>query len=86
MENTQQYLDRLGDLEKIANAFPGVKSTYAIMAGRELRVIVEPTEIDDSEAMQLARSIGAQIGERMEFPGQIKVVVIRESRCVEYVR
>ena len=86
MENTQQYLDRLGDLEKIANAFPGVKSTYAIMAGRELRVVVEPTEIDDSEAMQLARSIGAQIGERMEFPGQIKVVVIRESRCVEYVR
>jgi ribonuclease Y len=86
MENTQQYLDRLADLEKIANAFPGVKSTYAIMAGRELRVIVEPTEIDDLEAVQLARSIGSQIGERMEFPGQIKVVVIRESRCVEYVR
>jgi ribonucrease Y len=86
MENTQHYLDRLGDLEEIANSFDGVKSTYAIMAGRELRVIVEPAEVDDVEAMQLARSISARIQERMDFPGQIKVVVIRESRCVEYAR
>ena len=86
MENTQHYLDSLGDLEEIANSFDGVKSPYAIMAGRELRVIVEPAEVDDVEAMQLARSISARIQERMDFPGHIKVVVIRESRCVEYAR
>ena len=86
MESTQVYLERLGDMEAIANGYDGVESSYAIHAGRELRVMVKSEDVDDEGAMQLARDISADIATRMEFPGQIKVVVMRETRCVEYAR
>ena len=86
MESTQVYLERLGDMEAIANGYDGVESSYAIHAGRELRVVVKSEDVDDEGAMQLARDISADIATRMEFPGQIKVVVMRETRCVEYAR
>jgi ribonuclease Y len=85
-ENTQQYLKRLGDLEAIANSYSGVARSYAIQAGRELRVLVEPTAIDDARAMELARDISGRIEKELQFPGQVKVTVIRESRSIEYAR
>jgi len=85
-ENTQQYLKRLGDLEAIANQFEGVTRSYAIQAGRELRVLVEPTQITDDEALRLARDISGRIEKEVQFPGQVKVTVIRETRSVEYAR
>lgn len=63
-----------------------MEKTYAIQAGREIRVIVEPSKIDDNEAMQMARNIAKQIEQELEFPGQIKVTIVRETRCIEYAR
>ncbi len=83
MEN---YIKRLGDLEKIAGEFPGVKQAYAISAGRELRVFVTPEKIDDFGALEMARSIANRIQSELKFPGEIKVNVIRETRAVEYAR
>ena len=83
MEN---YIKRLGDLEKIATSFDGVKNAYAIAAGRELRVFVVPEKIDDFRALQLARDIAAKIQTEMKYPGEIKVNVIREIRAVEYAK
>lgn len=85
-ENTHQYLKRLGDLEDIANSFEGVSRSYAIQAGRELRVLVEPEVIDDEHALRLARDISARIESQVNFPGQVKVTVIRETRSIEYAR
>jgi len=85
-ENTQQYLKRLGDLEAIANQFEGVTRSYAIQAGRELRVLVEPGQISDDQALRLARDISGRIEKEVQFPGQVKVTVIRETRSVEYAR
>ena len=85
-ETTEIYLKRLEKLEGIANSFRGVEKSYAMQAGREIRVIVEPGKIDDNEAMQLARNISKQIEQELEYPGQIKVTVVRETRCVEYAR
>lgn len=85
-ENTHQYLKRLGDLEAIACDFEGVSRCYAIQAGRELRVLVEPGEVSDERAMELARAISARIESEMTFPGQVKVTVIRETRSIEYAR
>ncbi len=85
-ENTEIYLKRLEKLEKIALAREGVEKCYAIQAGREIRVIVEPTQIDDNQAMHLARDISRQIERDMKYPGQVKVTVVRETRCVEYAR
>jgi len=85
-ENTQHYLQRLSDLEEIANRFNGVTNSYAIQAGRELRVLVEPTALSDQEALKLARDISTSIEKEVQFPGQIKVTVIRETRSVEYAR
>jgi ribonuclease Y len=85
-ENTEIYVQRLEKLEAIANACPGVKSTFAIQAGREVRVIVDPEAVNDNDAMLLAREISRQIEAQMRYPGQIRVVVIREQRCVEYAR
>lgn len=85
-ENTHQFLKRLGDLEAIANSFEGVARSYAIQAGRELRVLVEPAHIDDDNALRLAREISGRIEREVQFPGQVKVTVIRESRSVEYAR
>lgn len=85
-ETTEVYLKRLEQLEEIATNFRGVNKSYAIQAGRELRVIVEPHQIDDHEALQMARNISKQIEELMQYPGQIKVTVIRETRCIEYAK
>jgi len=83
-ELLENYIKRLEDLEKIANSFRGVANTYAIQAGRELRVIVESEKISDEEAVLLSRDIVKNIEEALTFPGQIKVTVIRETRAVEY--
>jgi ribonuclease Y len=85
-ETLGNYVKRLEDLEAIAKAFDGVKSCFAIQAGREIRVIVDPTEVSDSEAVIMAREISAQVSSVMKFPGQIRVVVVRETRCVDYAR
>ncbi|MEI7899690.1 MAG: ribonuclease Y [bacterium] len=80
------YVQRLEKLEEIANSFPGVKKTFAVQAGREIRVIVDPGQVNDNDAMVMARDISQQIAANMQFPGQIKVVVVREMRCVEYAK
>ncbi len=85
-ENTQVYVQRLEKLEAIANGFKGVKSTFAIQAGREVRVIVDPEALNDNEAMLLAREISRKIEAELRYPGQIRVVVVREQRCIEYAR
>ncbi|MEI6809392.1 MAG: ribonuclease Y [bacterium] len=85
-ETTEIYLRRLEKLEGVANSFPGVEKSYAIQAGREVRVIVEPTKVDDNGAMVMARNISKKIEEDLQYPGQIRVTVIRETRCVEYAR
>ncbi|MCR4328822.1 MAG: ribonuclease Y [Patescibacteria group bacterium] len=82
----EAYIKRLGDLERIAMEFPGVKSAYAISAGRELRVFAIPEKIDDFRALELAREIANKIQSELKYPGEIKVNVIREMRAVEYAR
>ncbi|CUS93197.1 ribonucrease Y, partial [Candidatus Kryptonium thompsonii] len=85
-ESVEGYVRRLQKLEEIAKSFEGVAKTYAIQAGREVRVIVEPDKVDDNLADQLSRDIAAKIQEEMEYPGQIKVTVIREVRSVAYAK
>lgn len=80
------YLKRLEDLERIATSFEGVEKSYAIQAGRELRIFVTPAKIDDLAAMKLARDIAKKIEAEMKYPGEIKVNVIRETRAIEYAR
>ncbi len=82
----ETYIKRLGDLERIATEFPGVKGAYAISAGRELRVFVIPEKVDDFRALELAREIANKIQSELKYPGEIKVNVIREMRAVEYAR
>lgn len=81
-----EYLQRLEDLEAIAKSFKGVQKTYAIQAGRELRIFVEPENVSDDQAKLLARKVAASIEEQLKYPGEIKVHVIRESRVIEYAR
>jgi len=85
-ETIENYIKRLEKLESIANAHKGVEKTYAMQAGREVRVMVEPEQISDAEAVVLAHDIAKQIEDEMEYPGQIKVLVIRESRSVDYAK
>ncbi|MGI6496584.1 MAG: ribonuclease Y [Kiritimatiellia bacterium] len=85
-ESDEYYVQRLEKLESIASGFPGVHKCYAIQAGREIRVVVDPGEVNDNEAMILAREIAGKISAELEFPGQIRVVVLREQRFVEYAR
>ncbi|OGE74811.1 MAG: ribonuclease Y [Candidatus Doudnabacteria bacterium RIFCSPHIGHO2_01_52_17] len=85
-DSFEQYIKRLEELEKIANSFPGVEKSYAIQAGREVRVFVEPAKMDDWAAMKLAREIANRIQSDLKYPGEIKVQVIRELRVVEYAR
>lgn len=85
-ESLENYIKRLTDLENLASGFKGVDKCYAIQAGREIRVIVKPEEISDEDAMFLAKDIAKKIEETMQYPGQIKVNVIRESRSVEYAK
>ncbi len=82
----ENYIKRLEDLEKIAMDFPGVKQAYALSAGRELRIFVVPEKIDDFRALQLARDIAAKIESDLNYPGEIKINVIRETRAVEYAK
>ncbi len=85
-DNLENYIKRLGDLEGIATAFSGVDKAYAIQAGRELRVFVNPGEVDDLKAKKLSREIANRIQEELKYPGEIKVTLIRENRIVEYAR
>lgn len=85
-ETFSAYLMRLEQLEEIAQSFPGIKKAYALQAGREVRVIVEEDVVDDDKARLIARDIAARIEQEMNFPGQIKVNVIREKRAIEYAR
>ncbi|ACZ42464.1 RNA binding metal dependent phosphohydrolase [Thermobaculum terrenum ATCC BAA-798] len=85
-ESVEQYIKRLQALEEVANSFEGVEKSYAIQAGREIRIIVKPDHVDDLEAAKLARNVVRKIEESLSYPGQIKVTVIRETRNVEYAR
>jgi ribonuclease Y len=85
-ESLETYIRRVKALEDIANEFTGVEQSYALQAGREVRIMVRPEEIDDLAAMRLARDISKRIEETMQYPGQIKVTVVRETRAVDYAK
>ncbi|BDP40299.1 ribonuclease Y [Deinococcus aetherius] len=85
-EELEAYVRRLEQLEQIAVAFPGVQQAYAIQAGREVRVIVQPEKVSDAQATLLAREIAGRVEQDMEYPGQVQVTVVRESRAVEVAR
>lgn len=85
-ETLESYIKRLEALESVANSFQGVEKSFAIQAGREVRIIVKPEQIDDLDSMRLARDVSRKIEETLEYPGQIKVTVVRETRAVDYAR
>jgi ribonuclease Y len=85
-ETLETYVKRLESLEKIANGFKGVDKAFALQAGREIRIIVQPDKINDDESIVLARDIRKRIEQELEYPGQIKVIVVRETRAVEYAK
>ena len=85
-ESLEAYIKRLEKLEAIATSFRGVEKSYAIQAGREVRVMVKPDKVDEGESALIARNITKRIQEEMDYPGQIKVVVIRETRAIEYAK
>ena len=85
-ESLEQYIKRLETLEEVAGRHEGVEKVYALQAGREIRVIVKPKEIDDDAAVLLSHEIAREIEDELEYPGQIKVIVIRESRAVDYAK
>ena len=85
-ESLEHYLKRLEALEAVANGFPGVEKSFAIQAGREVRIIVKPEEVDDLGAQRMAKEISRRIQESLDYPGQVKVTVIRERRSVEYAK
>ncbi len=85
-ESLESYVRRVRTLEEIANSFEGVDQSYALQAGREVRIIVRPEEVDDLQAVRLSKEIAKKIEETMQYPGQIKVQVIRERRAVEFAK
>ncbi|RMH95174.1 MAG: ribonuclease Y, partial [Calditrichaeota bacterium] len=85
-ESLEQYLKRVRALEEIANSHKGVQESYALQAGREIRIFVKPEAVDDLAAIQMARDIARKIEETMQYPGQIKVIVIRETRATEHAK
>jgi ribonuclease Y len=85
-DSVENYLKRLGDLEAIAKSFTGVDKSYALQAGREIRVFVTPTEVSDLDAKKMAQDMAQRIEKELKYPGEIKVTVIRESRTIEYAR
>jgi len=85
-EMLESYVKRLEELEKIATSFPGVEKSYAIQAGREVRIIVESNKISDEEAIMISRDVARKVEQELMYPGQIKITVIRETRAVDYAR
>jgi ribonuclease Y len=85
-ENLENYIKRLEKLEELANSFDGVERSFAIQAGREVRIIVRPDKVSDDEMVILARDIAKKIESNMDYPGQIKVNLIRENRAVDYAK
>ena len=85
-ETLETYIKRLEKLEEIADSFEGVEKSFAIQAGREVRLIVKPEKVSDSDMVVMARDVAKRIENEMEYPGQIKVNVIRESRIVSYAK
>jgi ribonuclease Y len=85
-ETLESYIKRIEKLEEIANSFPGVEKCYAIQAGREIRIIVKPDDVSDDDMVLKAREIVKKIESELEYPGQIKVNVIRETRAIEYAK
>ena len=85
-DSVENFLKRLSDLENIANSFKGIEKSYAIQAGREIRIFVIPEEVSDIEARRMARDIALRVEKELKYPGEIKVTVIREARVVEYAR
>jgi len=85
-EIVSNYIQRLQELESVANSFPGVEKSFAIQAGREVRVVVKPEQLDDLETARLSRDIAQKIQDTLQYPGQVKVTVIRETRAVEYAK
>lgn len=85
-ETLETYVKRLESLEKIANSFKGVEKSYALQAGREIRIMVQPDKINDDEALVMARDVRKRVEQELEYPGQIKVIVMRETRAIEYAK
>ena len=85
-ESIENYVKRLEKIENVANSFAGVEQSYAIQAGREIRVMVKPDEVDDAATMFMAKEIASKLEAELDYPGQIKVNVIRELRSVEYAK
>ena len=85
-DSIENYLKRLKDLEDIANSFKGIERSFAIQAGREIRIFVKPEEVSDFEAKELAKDIARRVENDLKYPGEIKVNVIRENRIIEYAR
>ena len=85
-ESLENYIKRVRTLEEIATSFPGVESAYALQAGREIRILVKPDKIDDLEAMRLSKNVAKSIEESMQYPGQIQVTIIRETRAVGFAK
>ncbi len=85
-ENIENYIKRLEKLEELTNSFPGVASSFAIQAGREIRIMVKPEEVGEDQMVLLARDIAKKIESDLEYPGQIKVNLLRETRAVEYAK
>ena len=85
-ETLETYIKRLESLEKIADSFDGVEKSFAIQAGREIRIIVKPEKISDDQMTLMARDVAKRVEDEMEYPGQIKVNVVRETRVVEYAK
>ncbi|MBU6231924.1 MAG: ribonuclease Y [Patescibacteria group bacterium] len=85
-DNIENYLKRLAELEAVANSFPGIEKSYALQAGREIRIFVKPEEINDVAAKELARNIALKVEKDLKYPGEIKIMVIRETRALEFAR
>jgi len=85
-ESVENYIKRLEALEQVANSFNGVEKSFAIQAGREIRIVVRPEEVDDLGSIRLARDIAKKIEETLQYPGQVRVTVVRETRAFEIAR